>query len=550
MLRSIIDELVSRSRNAQTADLIFAVITFLIVGLILILAPIVLHAIRLPTLSPMEKSKLAHSEVYMVTGNGWRHHDVQYDVHHGYEFGVVSSKYVSDDYWTYDPVFLFSNVYLTRGKFGQGEADGTDPFEIEAVSVKVGTAAPVAYQAKRQLAGGESWLSKPPQEQTITIPPRTNVLVSYSIAFNPGGKRVGIAQGQRPYFGERSEYGPRSLTNKVMQPETISMLNPGGDRIYPTGLIGAFAKGWDGRPVVLGLGTSISNGAGTVRTTSGPFGERGYLDFGMTAQGQNSKRLPHLNWSRNGAYASGIHRGGEGLSKRAGALALLPNTPFTTVFSELGSNDQTPNTMAWRNAIFGMLEGVKKTFPAARLVQVTFVPRTHSTDGFQSVEKQRPIKNWSSWPNSNAATVEAWMLNGQTPADIVVDWRKHWDGRDEGGRVGIFRSDLLEGFSAKLMTGQIKGDRVIHLDAVPRLGTPLAIDVQGRIEVRTVFDVSGYEAPYQVTLTTYTGDAGFQYDHPAGAKVVEAIIDDGVHPSSSLSEYIGSAFFPQLKALF
>ena len=496
---------------------------------------------------------LVTSSQYAVTGNCWRYNTNRHVPAVGREHFVGTYVYISDDYWTFCPRFAFAASYLTgRGAGGQ-EANLGNAFAIDAVSLRIERSGAInrltfdGGEHATTIEDGSFKVSDAPSD-VISIPPRSKVYVTVAGHVASGAYRPGLAQGLRDTFGERVEYGTSSLAARALAPDTISATIPTTDDVYLTGPVAGFALGWDGRPSVLVLGTSIEEGTGGVRHKCGPLGERGHADYAMTTTLNATQRLPHLNWSRDDAVADGINLSG-GFAKRADILTSLSNVPVTTVVDFLGTNDRENDTDSWRSKIVNCVAAVKALLPDVRYVKTTMLPRTSSSDGFRTVVNQRQTGEWASYPSAAATQVDNWIMTGDSGADVAFDIREYWDGQGSTGTCGKFRADFKGDFSTTLPFAISLGSVTIQLNALPELGTVLVVDPRGMPEVRTVFSHGSIssDGPYFVQMSGVEA-AAFEHAHPCGVAVVEAIIEDGTHPSWPMSREIGPLEGAAMKA--
>lgn len=231
---------------------------------------------------------VVNSRQYMFSGNGWRCPTQHYVPGASALYGVSEKWFVSDDYWTFNPRFLFTNWYLmTTGAGGQEAANG-NAVTIEAVSLVValngsavqlslaGSTAPYALNDDTEI-----WTDVP--SSLILIPPRTKVAVRVAWSLASSSSNLSSPYpGIRPMFGDKTEVGTSSLSSKVLA-GGISTTVPSGSLVYMYTASAMVAQGWDGRPVGLGFGTSIEagGGSGQSRLMCGPLGSIGPIEKGM-----------------------------------------------------------------------------------------------------------------------------------------------------------------------------------------------------------------------------------------------------------------------------
>lgn len=486
----------------------------------------------------------------MFSSNGFRACTQRYQPGAGSLFGVAEKVFISDDYWTFAPRWLFANWYLAAAAAGGREAANTDTITIEAVSLVIGSSAPVRVSIAGSAApyallpDTEVWTDA---DDLIAIPPRTRcaIRVAWSLA-SATAYLVGPTNGLRPGFGDRGEVGASSLADKVMS-GGISTTVPAGSNVYVFGPIAMVADGWDGRPVGLVLGTSIEAGAGQSRLHCNAFGETGPIGRGLTSTVGGAPRYAAASWPVPAGYAAGIigTGAGQGLYRSIRAIAALGQVepPMTFVYSGYGTNDQIAALDTWQGALTPMWAAIKSAWPDVKLIQSTLWPRVQATTGFTDVAGQSPQSSTWTYPTGAAWAMRHWMMAKPT-SDLysVIDVMDAVDNAAGGGTRGRWRVDVLgAAWASTLSAAVVGGAATATLASMPRAGSVLAL-MDGTAEAALINTVTGFAAPFSVAF-----NAGIAGAHAAGAAVQEAITIDGTHPGDRISAYVGDTAYAQAK---
>lgn len=507
-------------------------------------------------LNPAAPYLIANAAKWMLSGNGWRCPTQHYVPGASALFGVMEKWFVSDDYWTFAPRFLLTNWYLTTSGGGGAEAANGNSISIEAVSIQVGiNGSPVQLGVNGStstytLADDTEIWTDAPASLAVVIPPRTLCCLRVAVAVPNSSSNISSPYpGLRPMFGDKVEWGTSSLASKVMA-GGISTSTPAGSLVYGYTASAMVAQGWDGRPVVLGFGTSIEagGGSGQSRLMCGAMGSIGPIEKGMDSTYGGAPRLPFANWSVSSGLAAGITGTGanQGLTRRMRALAALPNVPMTAVYSGYGTNDQTGTLSAWQGVMTALWSALKTAFPSCRLIQSTLPPRASSTDGFTSVANQSAQSaNWT-YPSGSAWGLYNWM-KGNNPSggalSAVIDNLDLFDNKSGGGTRGTWRTDLTDtGWSTTLQASISASFSSFTLGSLPRAGTILSI-LDGTQEAVYISSVSGAASPFTATCALNGVNA-----HTSGASVVEkASTVDGTHLGEVIAQFVGDRGFAAAK---
>jgi hypothetical protein len=494
-----------------------------------------------PIMGPAAAYIQANQSRYMFSSNGFRAPTQHYQPGASALFGVAEKWFVSDDYWTFAPRFLIANWYETTSGAGGQEAANGNNTTVEAMSLQVGLAgSPIklsinsSTQPYTLVDDTEIWTDA---NTLIAIPPATlccvrtawSVPTSTSYLSSP-------AQGIRPRFGDKAEVGTSSLADKVMA-GGISTTIPSGNSQYPFGPCAMVAQGWDGRPVVLVLGTSIEQGVGQSRMHCNRFGEAGPIGLGLTSKKNGAPRVPAANWAVSGGLAAGIN-GSSGLSRRARAILAISKgnprgaLPFTSVYSGFGTNDQTGTLSTWISTMTTMWQAVKAQWPSVPLVQSTLAPRIASTDGFTTVTNQSAQSaNWT-YSTGSAWGLHEYFISGprNVGVDRIINSLDGWDKYSAGGTryTWSLPAGFNSGWSTTLSALMAAAATTASLVAAAPENSCIAIDTGGTPESKTILTVTqpgSNASPFSSSLASSVTNS-----HASGAIVKLAIGEDGIHP--------------------
>jgi hypothetical protein len=505
--------------------------------------------LNIATLNPSAPYVIANSQKWMFSSNGWRAPTQHYVPGASALFGVSEKWFISDDYWTFAPRFLLSNWYLTAVNAAtQQEAANGNSINIEGVSVQIGlTGSPVQLTVNGSTSvytladDSEIWTDAP--SSLIAIPPRTRCCVRVAWAVpNSASNLSSPYPGIRQMFGDKAEISTGSLASKVMA-GGIATTVPTGNNVYMYTPIAMVAQGWDGRPVVLGFGTSIEQGVGQSRLHCDATGAIGPIERGLWSTAGGAPRLPGVIWAVSGGFAGSIQGIGnnQGLTRRMRAIAALPNVPMTALYDGGGTNDQTATLATWQSALTTAVGALKAAWPSCRLVKSTLCNRTQSTDAFTTVVNQSAQNsNWT-FPTGSAWGLYSWMLGNPWTGvvDGIMDVVDAIDNFSGGGTRGTWRVDLTsKGFATTLSNSPSGGATSFTLAAMPRAGALLSI-LDGTNEAIIASSISGTAAPFTANSFTALGGA-----HTSGASVVEkAPTIEGTHPGDVMAQWLGDKVF-------
>lgn len=489
----------------------------------------------LPWGNPLETPPLIRSQdEYYFASNGFRGPVERRSLGAGGVFGVSEKWFVSDPYYTQSPRFLIANWYRTQSGAGGGEAAIGNAITIEDASIVVGLGGTPVRLKFDGLTGkviaddAEAWTDG----NALVIPPNTLccVRLAWSVA-NSAHYIPGPANGMSPMFKDKIEVGTSSLAAKVMA-GGISASIPSGSAVYGLMPHAMVAKGNDGRPVGLIMGTSIAQGVGQSRFHRNRFGELGPSGLGMVSTYGGAPRFPAANFAVSGGLAAGITAKATGLSRLFRALSALGNVPFTFIDSDYGTNDQTATLANWKTTMSTLWAAFKEAWPKQKLIQRTFWPRATSTDGFATVANQTVSTNWAV-PSGSYWGLHSFMLElGGGAFDAVIDLQDTIDNLSGGGTRAKWRVDPVPAWSTTLSANRSGAETSMTLAAQPRPGALLAIQ-DGTNEVVLAQSIPSTAAPFTVNL--YAAIAGA---HTAGATVREVVTQDGTHPGDWIANYV------------
>ena len=495
------------------------------------------------TFSISTENAIAASKLWMFSSNGWRAPTQHYVPGVGATSCISEIWRVSDDYWTTAPRFLFANWYLTTSGGGGQEAANGNAISIDSVGIVVGsTATQLTIAGAIPLAMAddtEAWTDAAP---AILLPPRTPFAIR--TAYTVPTTAAFIASpypGLQQSGGDKVECGASTLAAKVLA-GGIATSVPAGNLQYGYTAIAMVAKGWDGRPVALGFGTSIEQGVGQSRLYPGPFREIGPFGRGMVSMVGGALRWPAVTWAVSGGLAAGISGTGanQGLTRRIRAIAALAqaNLPMTFTYSGFGTNDQTGTLASWQGVMTPMWAAIKSSW-AVPLIQSTLLDRTTSTDGFITQTNQTATANWV-YPTGSAWGLYKWMVQqqGQT-IDGVVDVANCNDNYPTGIR-GTHRVDVLDaGWSTVTTAAVTAGGTGASLTANARAGEILAFsDNPESLIVNNITGTGPFVAAFNSALVS---------NHALGATIKQSVSLDGIHPGDVLAQKIAECAYVPAK---
>lgn len=489
----------------------------------------------------------ANTAKWMFSSNGWRAPTQHYVPGASALFGVSEKWFVSDDYWTFNPRFLFANWYLTTSGGGGQEAANGNAITIQAVSIIVGG---VTTQLNINGSSGsytladdtEIWTDAP---ALLALPPRSRFAIRVAWSVPNSASNISTPYpGLRPHWGDKSEVSASDLSAKVMA-GGISTAIPAGNSVYCLTPIAMVAQGWtEDRPVVLGFGTSIEQGVGQSRYHAGPYGEIGPIGRGLVSTKNGAQRLPGVIWAISGGLAAGISGIGanQGLTRRMRALAALPNIPMTTLYSGFGTNDATATLSAWQSAMTGLWTALKAAWPTLPLLQSSIWHRVASTDGFITVGNQSAQSaNWT-LNTGSAWGLHRWMMGLTTQYfDVFLDVHDAIDNFSGGGTKGTWRVDVLDASWTTTLSANVSAAGTsATMAAMPRAGAILAFS--DNAEAIIALTTSGTAAPFTANFAS-----GLANGHTSGATIKEALSVEGTHPGDLMAAKVGDDFYGQAK---
>lgn len=164
------------------------------------------------------------------------------------------------------------------------------------------------------------------------------------------------------------------------------------------------AKGWDGRPVVLGTVDSIGEARQEFAVEADTRGNLGWLRKWLDALDATYGRVPHYMIGMPGAGSA--RELAAGATKRWDVLdeAAAFNTgkalPFTVLVNQLAQNDLNTKFTTMRANYTGFLDRFAARYPGVRMVATGVLPRTSSSD------------KWATRTYQLAATGNEWGTMG------------------------------------------------------------------------------------------------------------------------------------------
>ena len=480
---------------------------------------------------------LQRAQRVMFSSNGFRAPTVHYQPGASALFFTAEKWFVSDPFWSFGLQALLSNWWEgTAGSGGQENANGNS-ITYEAISWQIGNNGS-PFQGKLNgstssyTLADDSEIWSDPTSPLLLIPPNTRCCVRVAGFIADSSKFVSSpGQGLRPHFGDKTEWGTSSLASKVMA-KGISTTVPGGNLVYAPVPCAIAAKGWDGRPVGLIVGTSIEQGVGEGRLYCNAYGEVGAVGRGMTSQVGGAPRYPAANFAVSGGLAGGITGAGnnQGLTRRMRAFAALNpagTDPFTFIYSGFGTNDQTSSLSAWQTTMTTLWTALKAAWPNAWLVQSTLWPRIQSSNGFTDVAGQSAQSaNWT-WPTGSACGLYNWKRQLQSPyyLDEVLDRHNGISNLDGGGTPMTWRTDILPSWQTTLSASTLAAATTLTAAAQAAAGDTIGFTADNP-EAQIISTTSGGAAPFTWAMAASMANA-----HTSTAVIKEAVSADGTHPS-------------------
>jgi len=173
------------------------------------------------------------------------------------------------------------------------------------------------------------------------------------------------------------------------------------------------------------VGSSSANGTGRANTVweGHPQGEIGYLQMGAMMAGWG-----YLTAAMNGQRAADFAN----MTRRGKRVELLESCDLVVV--QYASNDLSDAHRTFESIRDDLLT-IHRLFwdRGIKTVQVTVNPRTNSTDGWATLEKQTPInEHFGPGANSTRGKLNAWIMNN-TDDVVGVDPNAGWESSPESG---------------------------------------------------------------------------------------------------------------------
>lgn len=165
-------------------------------------------------------------------------------------------------------------------------------------------------------------------------------------------------------------------------------------------------KGWDGRPVVMGLNDSIGDSRDEYSATADARGNLGVLRRWFDVDDPTHHRTPHYLIGMPGAtsvreLAAGALKRWDNIDQLTTWNGGLP--PFTKVVDQLGQNDYNAVYATMRANHKGAVQRVKARYPGITVVAFGVLPRTTSANFFETRAGQTRSAG-NEWP----VVADAW----------------------------------------------------------------------------------------------------------------------------------------------
>lgn len=148
------------------------------------------------------------------------------------------------------------------------------------------------------------------------------------------------------------------------------------------------AKGWDGRPVVLGAVDSIGEARQEYAVEADTRGNLGWLRKWLDTADSTYGRVPHFLIGMPGAKSQLELTTGALLRWQVIDQAAQFNTgralPFTVLIDQLGQNDLNSKYTTMKANYVGFIDRFTTRYPGIRVVATGVLPRTTSTDLWMS----------------------------------------------------------------------------------------------------------------------------------------------------------------------
>ncbi|MGL6045053.1 MAG: hypothetical protein ACRC02_01175 [Vogesella sp.] len=367
-------------------------------------------------------------------------------------------------------------------------------------------------------AGDIAWCDPVPSSG---LPVSGQLFMRTYSALPSGGQRPGRRQntdnatgnGLTYVFATASQSSALALLTAGAVPNNSSYPNS-----YAFGPVCQVANRWDGRPVVLVVGDSIA--AGNDNTIGASWITNALRSREGVAYGYYSLAIHGTkpsNQTGESAYGKKAAIVDTLVAMNSGAL------PMTSIISEMGVNDASgTNVAALQTKVQAWLDYIKSKWPAAKLIQTTYTPRTTSDAATLQTDAAVMGVNTVTPSNADRWGVADWIKTKPVPLDDFIDVRAAWTGSDTGTTwyVPPYVSTLAQPAAAGATS-------IVVTDLPPAGIVPVLSPGSGTTIESTnipIGPVTG-SGPYTVAL----GKA-LAKSHLAGATVKASPAIDGLHP--------------------
>ena len=301
--------------------------------------------------------------------------------------------------------------------------------------------------------------------------------------------------------------------------------------------------GWDGRPVVLGVGDSIGYGRQEVSASADLRGNLGWFSKWLDLDA-GPGRIPHLFIGCPSAQSA----------RELAASALLRwdilddikafnagKYPFTAVINQMGTNDANTTTSTWKSRLVSLIARIKTRLGAdMTVIQCTIPPQNSSTAAYSTsanITVSAPV-----WTTGRASVNDDIRTNNAFGHDGYLDVDQAWT--DYPDNPDKFRAAVDLGQIGTLLSVTPGDGSTTHptgtADFEPKIGDTLLIEYQpGLYANRVVIDVSDSGGGTYFVTFANTYNTAFQ----ANARVYWAVSPEGVHPQPG---YIDHWIVPRL----
>lgn len=301
--------------------------------------------------------------------------------------------------------------------------------------------------------------------------------------------------------------------------------------------------GWDGRPVVLGVGDSVGYGRQEVSASADARGNLGWLSKWLDAEG-GPGRIPHLFIGCPSAQSA----------RELAASALMRwdildeirdfnagRYPFTVVVNQMGTNDANTATATWKLRLTGLIARIKARLGSdMRVIQCTVPPQNGTTAAYSTaaaITVSAPV-----WTTGRASINDDIRANAGFGHDGCLDVDRAWT--DYPDNPDKFRAATDLGQIGTLLSVTPGDGTTTHPTATadfhPKVGDTLLVEYQpGLYANRVVIDASDNGDGTSFITFANTYNTAFQ----PNARTYWAISPEGVHPQPG---YIDRWIVPRL----